>query len=1049
MNLPALSIDKRAITYFATFLLIVGGVFSYFQLGQLEDPEFTVKTAAIITSYPGASAEQVELEITDRIETKLQEMSELKNVYSSSRPGLSIIKVDIKNEYWADRLPQVWDIMRKKIRDIEDTLPPGAGKPQINDDFGYVFGFLLAVTGDGFSYSELESYVKDIRKELIIVPGVARIDLWGAQDRRIFIDIAETQASQLGITKEDLVRTLRNQNEVVDAGSVDLQDQRFRIAPTGEFTSPEEIADLSIVGSMYSEVMEFMHIQQRPQGEGQILRIRDIGTVTPGYVDPPTNLMRYNGEPGIVLALAPLAGVNAVEMGRAVDARIDDLIEILPVGVEIHKISWQSDIVNESIMGFMINLVEAIAIVLVVLAATMGIRVGVLIGVSGLVFPILGTFIVMAVMGEDLQRVSLGALIIAMGMMVDNAIVVVDGFVVRLQQGMDRTRAAIEAASVPAWPLLGATVVACMAFYPIFASTYDTGEYAGSLFTTVATSLLLSWLLSQTVTPLMCMQFLPDPKTGEGGASDPYASPFYQKFRRLLAFAISKRVLTIGSIIALLVISVAGFRFVPKMYFPDSSRVQFMIDYWLPQGTRIEQVSNDLRALEEELLAQDSVESVSAFIGQGPPRFYLPVDPEDNYPSYGQLIVNTGTLDDVDTVMAHIDPWAQEHMPQAMVRVRKYGVGAFDDWQFEARFSGPAEADPRILRDLAEQGLAILEASPYARNPRTDWRQKVRKLVPEYNQERARWAGVTRDDLATTTKKSYDGVPVGQYREGDDLIPIMIRSSEADRQAAAVEMDVQQVIPRLSTETVPVSQVTDAINLEWEEHLIWRWDRRRAITVQASPKGVTAPTLFDSVRADFEAIELPPGYTLEWDGEYNSSRESQEALLPGIVPTVVIMTFIIVVLFNAFRPPFIIFAVIPFVAIGITFGLMITQVPFGFIALLGAMSLSGMMIKNSVVLLDQVNINLAEGMQPYTAVVEAAVSRLRPVINAAATTIFGMAPLLQDVFWVSMAVTIMFGLAFGTIITMVLVPVMYATLYRIKSPGEAPGQGHTQVSASV
>jgi len=1027
MSLAALAVEKRAITWFATLVVVIGGFFSYFQLGQLEDPEFTVKTAAIITSYPGASAKQVELEVTDRIETKLQEMAELKNVYSSSRAGLSIIKVDIKNQYWSDRLPQVWDVMRKKIRDIEDTLPPGAGKPQINDDFGYVFGFLMAVTGDGYSYAELEKYAKDIRKELIVVPGVARVDFWGVQDKRVYINIAETQASQLGITLADMQRTLSNQNKVVNAGSVPFEDQKYRIAPTGEFTSPEEIANLAITGSGLGSASP----TARTAGEDQILRIRDFATVSEGYIDPPQRLMRFNGQPAIALAMAPQPGVNAVEMGKAVDRRIDELMKSLPVGVDIHHIAWQSRVVDESVKAFMINLIEAVIIVLLVLAATMGVRVGILIGVAGLVLPILGTFLVMAITHVDLQRVSLGALIIAMGMMVDNAIVVVDGFVVRLQKGMDRTRAAIEAASVPAWPLLGATVVASMAFYPIFASKYDTGEYAGSLFTTVATSLLFSWVLSVTVTPLMCIRLLPDPKEGAAGA-DPYATPFYTRFRRLLGVAIRKRGLFLASMTALLVVSLWGFRFVPQMYFPDSSRQQFMVDYWLPQGTRIEETSARMKLIEDELLRQAGVKSVSAFVGQGPPRFYLPVSPEDNYPSYGQLIVNTDSLERVDEVMAHIKPWAQEHMPEAMVRVRKYGVGSFSDWKLEARFSGPAEADPDVLRDLAEQGMAILRASPYATEVRTNWRQRERELVPEYNQERGRWAGVTREDLAATTRRAYEGIPVGQFREGDDLIPILVRNPQAERARAAVDLDLLQVIPSLSTESVPVSQVVDGIAGKWIDPIIWRWDRRRAITVQCSVvDGFTAPTLRNAVLKDFEAIELPPGYTLAWKGEYDASRQSQAALSPGIAPAVVIMAFIIVVLFNSFRMPLIIFLVIPFVFIGITFGLLITQVPFGFIALLGAMSLSGMMIKNAVVLLDQVNLNLEDGMPPYQAVVEAAVSRLRPVVNAAATTVFGMAPLLQDVFWVSMAVAIMFGLAFGTILTMVLVPVLYALFYKV------------------
>jgi multidrug efflux pump subunit AcrB len=529
------------------------------------------------------------------------------------------------------------------------------------------------------------------------------------------------------------------------------------------------------------------------------------------------------------------------------------------------------------------------------------------------------------------------------------------------------------------------------------------------------------------------MRFLPDPKQGTEGA-DPYASPFYQRFRHLLSAAIRNRVLFVASLTGLLIVSLWGFRFVPQMYFPDSSRLQFMVDYWLPQGARIEETSARMQLIEHELLQQPGVESVSAFVGQGPPRFYLPVDPEDSYSAYGQLIVNTDSLDSVDRVMAAIKPWAQANMPEAMVRVRKYGVGSFNDWKFEARFSGPAEADPDVLRALAEKGMAILEASPYATEVRTNWRQRERELVPTYNQERGRWAGVTREDLAAATRRAYDGLPVGQYRDGDDLIPILVRNPQAERERAAIDLDVLQIIPSLSTDSVPVSQVVDGIEGEWIDPLIWRWDRRRAITVQSSvADGYTAPTLRAAVLSDFEAIELPPGYALEWRGEFDSSLQSQEALAPGIVPAVVIMALIIVVLFNSFRMPMIIFLVIPFVVIGITFGLLLTQVPFGFIALLGAMSLSGMMIKNAVVLLDQVNLNLEEGMTSYNAVVEAAVSRLRPVVNAAATTVFGMAPLLQDVFWISMAVAIMFGLAFGTILTMVLVPVLYALFYKVSA----------------
>lgn len=606
MNLAAIAIEKRAITNFGIVLVLVGGIFCYFQLGQLEDPEFSVKTAAITTTYPGASAEQVELEVTDRLETKLQEMTEIKNVYSNSRPGLSIIKVDIKSNYWSERLPQVWDVLRKKVADVEPTLPPGAGKPKIGDDFGYVFGFLLAVSSDGFSYAELEGHVKDMRKELSVVKGVARVDFWGVQDKRIYVEVSSPQLTELNLTPEQIISTLQKQNLVVDAGQVDYQTQRLRVAPTGEFQTPEEIGDLAITSVV--------------NGREEIIRIRDFATVKFGYIDPPGHILRHNGRQAIALAIAPAAGENVVEVGKRIDLRINELLADLPIGINVERISWQSDQVSESIRAFMVSLIEAVAIVLALLAITMGIRPGIIIGISGLVFPILGTFIVMAIWGIDLHRISLGALIIAMGMMVDNAIVVTDGIMVRIASGMDRKQAAIEAANGPAMPLLGATVVACMAFFPIFASSYDTGEYAGSLFTVVAISLLLSWVFCQTVGPILCIAMLPGPKEGQA-AIEPYQGKLYQLFRKLLSLTIRFRLLFLGSMVGLLFLSVVGFRWVPQLYFPDSSRLQVMIDYWAPEGTRIQQTNADLQRIEEFVQQHDTTVSVSAFIGKGPPRF--------------------------------------------------------------------------------------------------------------------------------------------------------------------------------------------------------------------------------------------------------------------------------------------------------------------------------------------------------------------------------------------------------------------------------------------
>ncbi len=516
------------------------------------------------------------------------------------------------------------------------------------------------------------------------------------------------------------------------------------------------------------------------------------------------------------------------------------------------------------------------------------------------------------------------------------------------------------------------------------------------------------------------------PKTGAGRPTLPDGAVL-SRFRGccLLPLAIRFRVLFLGSMVGLLVLSVFGFRYVEQMYFPDSSRTQFMIDYWAPEGTRIQQTSADLQRIEKSLQEHEATLSVSAFVGKGPPRFYLPVSGEDPYSSYAQIIVNTKSYAGVNQLVAATNDWCRENVPEAMVRVRKYAVGAFDDWKVEARFSGPANADPATLRRLAEQGVQILRDTSLAKEVRTNWRERVPALVPLFNDERARWAGVTRDDLARATRRASDGVVVGQYRQEDDLIPIVARNVEVERQRAATSLDALQVTPRLSPHAVPALQVIDGIETPWEDPIIWRWDRRRAITVQCSPNGVTAPALRNAVLEQFQKIELQPGYRLDWDGEYWSAKQSQEALAPGIVPAVVIMLFILVALFNGFRPMLICILGIPFVMIGITSGLLLTNTPFGFIALLGAMSLSGMMIKNVVVLLDEVNANLAKGLAPYDAVVEAAVSRLSPVVKAAGTTVLGVLPMLQDVFWVALAVTVFFGLIVGTMLTMVVGPTLF------------------------
>ncbi|QDG74709.1 efflux RND transporter permease subunit [Labrenzia sp. PHM005] len=1022
------AVENAKFVWFAVIMLVLGGIGAYTQLGQLEDPEFTIKTAVIATPYPGASAEEVEQEVTERIELKLQEIKEIKYIESTSRPGISSIKVEIQPRFWSDELPQIWDTLRRKIRDVESSLPPGAGRPAVNDDFGDVFGLLMAVTSDGFSYRDLKDYSDFLQRELSLVDGVGRVDLWGDRGRVLYFDVREENLVELGISEITLEQTIQNQNAVVDSGSVNINEYRMRIAPTGAFLSPRDIEDLVIRPTATDAAQAGRSDRQNS------IRLGQIGTIREGYAEPPQALMRYDGKQAIGLAISFQPGVNVVKVGQAVDARIAELIPRLPIGIEVDKVHWQSDDVDLAVKSFLISLAQAVVIVLVVLTLTMGLRMGIIIG-TGLLLTILATFIVLAMLGIDLQRMSLGALIIALGMMVDNSIVVADGATVRMAQGMDRKQAAIEAASRPSISLLGATIIAVMAFYPIFASLESAGEYCRTLFSVVGIALIASWVISMTVTPLQCVAMLPEPKEGAGGAA--FDTGLFAVYRRVLRMAIRARYLTIGVAVAALVAAGISFGSVQQLFFPTSAMTKFMVDYYAPEGTRIEAVSAAVGNIESKLETDERVTGIASFIGAGPPRFYLPVDPEPTNPAYAQLIVNVEDYREIPDIAKALQVWMRENHPEAKAFVRQFGVGPSYSWPFEVRFIGPADADPTELRAIGDRAVAILDNHPWTKVAYTDWREKVWKAVPEYDQDRARWTGIVPEDLARTTKRAYDGRQIGLYREGDELIPIMLRHIEEDT-AAVDNFEFLQIQSQISTNPVPLAQVVSGVETRSENPMVNRRDRRRTLMVQANQiDAVTFATYRAAVLADFEALadDLPPGYVMEWGGEHEGTVDAQASLIPGMLPAVAVMALIVVALFNAYRVPLVIFLVIPFAIIGITPSLLFTGTPFGFVALLGAMSLSGMMIKNSIVLIDEINDNLGRGQPAYDAVLNAGASRLRPVALAAATTVLGVIPLLPDVFWIGLAITLMGGLTVGTILTMVMVPVFYATLHGIKVPG--------------
>jgi multidrug efflux pump subunit AcrB len=756
MSLPELAIRNRTLTTFAILMLVAAGIGAFFKLGQLEDPDFTVKVAVVSTLYPGATASQVEQDVTDRIESKLQELKQVDYLESFSRDGLSVIKVFIKTSYMAKDIPQIWDELRRKVGDVAPQLPKGAGPSAVGDDFGDVYGLLLAVTGDGYSYGQLKTYVSDLKRELSLVPGVARVALWGVQDRRVYLDANPAQLAQLGLSEATLQRTLAQQNAVADAGSINLGRQRFTVTPSGQFPSPESIADLLVQASP----IEAIQSTGTANRASELIRIRDIADVHVGYRDPPLTIMRFNEQPAIALAITNQPGVNVVDMGKAVDGRLTELIADLPIGIEVHRVHWQSALVEASVRDFFVSLAQAVAIVLAVLWLAMGWRMGIVIG-SSIILTILGTFVIMSIFKIDLQRMSLGALVIALGMMVDNSIVVAEGALVRMQQGMDRVRAAIEAAATPAWALLGATVVAVLAFYPIFASTENAGEYCSTLFSVVAISLLLSWVISVTITPLQCVQML---RVGEAhAAADPYGGRVFRNFRALLERAIRYRFLTLSVAISILIVAVSGFGYVTKLFFPDSSMPKFLVDYRLPEGSNIEAGAEDFEGIEGKLLADSRVSGVASFIGAGPPRFYLPVDPEPNSPNYGQLVVNVHHYRDVRPIMASLAPWLRDHYPEALSLLRPFALGPGNTWKFEARISGPALASGEMLRALAAKGATILRDDPQTEALQINWQQRVVRFEPEFNEARARWAGVTREDVVRGIRQSLDGRILGVF----------------------------------------------------------------------------------------------------------------------------------------------------------------------------------------------------------------------------------------------------------------------------------------------
>ncbi|MCL1137606.1 efflux RND transporter permease subunit [Shewanella pneumatophori] len=1013
MDIARYTIAKRTSIWVLIALILLGGYISYLKLGRFEDPEFVIRQAVIATPYSGATAQEVSDEVTDVIEGAVQALQEVKEVKSVSMQGMSEVTVEVKLEFAgsAAELQQVWDKLRRKVADAQRMLPPGAGASIVNDDFADVYALFFAVTGEGFSDKQLQDYVDTLRREIVLVPGVAKTATLAEQQEAIFVEISSERLAEFGVSAEKVFQVLQKQNLVTVAGSIETNEMRIPVIPISNIDSVADLKNLQVgLGS-----------------NNTVLRLGDIADITRGYQTPATMLMRYNHQRAVGFGISNVSGGNVVDMGDAVKARLAELDSQRPLGMELNIISMQSDSVRASVANFIDNLIAAVGIVFIVLLLFMGVRSGVIIGFV-LLLTVAGTLCIMLIENIAMQRISLGALIIALGMLVDNAIVVTDGILVRLQQEpqADRKVVVSEVVDATKWPLLGGTIVGICAFSAIGLSPSDMGEYAGSLFWVILYSMLLSWLFAVTVTPMLCHDFL----KVKAISGDEKPSRMVSGYKALLSWVLKYRIISCVLLLSMMVVAIWGVKFVPPGFMPESQRPQFVVDVYLPQGSDIKRTESVIASIEQDVKAKEGITNITSFIGGGGLRFMLTYAPEARNPSYGQLLIDIDDYIKIAPLLGELQSELETKYPDASIKVWKFMLGRGGGKKIEAGFKGP---DSAVLRQLAEQAKAIMLADPNLIAIQDDWRQQVPVLRPEYSAEEAQRYGLTTMEINQAIAQTLTGRNVGVYREDDDLIPIVVRSPENERNHQRAIENTEVFSPTVGA-YISVSQVVGTVDVVYQDAILRRIDRTPTILVQADPApGILTADAFYQIRSQIEAIQLPSGYELKWYGEYKASKDANEGLVISAPYGFAAMILSVIFMFNAIRQPLVIWLTAPLAIVGVTIGLVIFQTPFEFMAILGFLSLIGMMVKNAIVLVDQADVEIRDGKLPYYAIIDAALSRARPVLLGAFTTILGVAPLLIDPFFKSMAVTIMFGLLFATILTLVVIPLFYAMFFRVKA----------------
>jgi multidrug efflux pump len=1041
-NLSEWALEHQSLVLFFMLALFAAGLFSYFRLGQAEDPEFTFKVMVIRAMWPGASPAEMEQQVTERLEKKLQETPYLDNVRSYTKSGETTIFLTLKDSTPPREVAGVWYQVRKKIGDIRYTLPEGTLGPFFNDEFGDVFGNIYAFTGDGYTYAELKDYVEDVRKEILRVPAVAKAEIIGDQDQKIYVETSHRKLATLGIDPLFIFNVLREQNAMTPAGSIDTRSDRIFLRISGSFDSVESIREIGI------------------QANGRLFRLGDVAHVYRGYVDPPSQKVRYMGQEAIALAVSMAKGGDILQLGLDLNKAFARIRKDLPVGIEVHQYSNQPEVVKRSVDEFMRTLLEAVVIVLAVSFFSLGFRTGLVVALSiPLVLAV--TFLMMKLYGIDLQRISLGALIISLGLLVDDAIISVEMMATKMEQGMERAKAASFAYTSTAFPMLTGTLITAAAFTPVGFAKSSAGEYTFSIFAVVTIALIVSWVVAVLFTPYLGYKLLPDrsheapapslfqrflhgplhrwiprlipaPEVSHHG--EVYDSRFYRRFRALVNWCVNYRKTVILITVAVFALSIFGFRFVQNQFFPSSNRPELIVDLWLPQGASFQATEVQVKRLEDKLKGDENVLNYVAYVGNGSPRFYLPLDQQLGHPNFAQFVIETRSNKAREVLYEKINRLLESEFTVLRGRVNRLENGPPVGYPVQFRVIGN---DIPTVRKIAFEVASIVRANPNAQNVHLDWNEQVKTIRLEIDQNKARVIGVSSQGLSTVLNSILTGYSITQYRERDKLIEVLARAETEERLDPGKLSEIN--VPTQSGKWIPLAQIAK-IEYGFEEGIIWRRNRQPTVTVRADIRGdVQAPVISKQVDPKLDALRarLPEYYRIEMAGAIEESAKGENSIIAVMPVMLITVVTLLMIQLQSFQKTFMVLLTSPLGLIGVAFILLTWNVPFGFVANLGVIALFGMIMRNSVILVDQIEQDIKAGHPQWNAIVDATVRRFRPIVLTALAAVLAMIPLSRSNFWGPMAVAIMGGLISATILTLLFVPALYAAWFRVKKPAQA------------